>query len=511
VTHRLAEAGRARARSLGFPDIYGFTKALGEQVVESIAREHGLALSVLRPAITESALERPYPGWIKGFKMAEPIIHAYGRGDLPESPAAPDSALDVMPVDFVVNAVFAACARPPSGSPAYYHLVSGARNPLRFRRLYELGRHYFGEHPVQDHGAPQPRLADWSFPGVAAVERRLNFAERATDLADAALARIPHSSATTRRWADALDAQRRRLQTGRRLFDLFATYVSAEMTFLDDATQHLYASLSEADRVAFDFDCQHIDWAHYLLDVHLPAVRRDAHASHRIRTAARPRSTERTTVAVFDLDGTLLRTTVIEEYLRARLRDLPRRRWLGEVLRVGTRLPGYVAAEHADRSQFLRLFYREYLGASRGGLERLVDDELAPAMWRRLAPAGVRRIREHRAAGHRTVLLTGALEVFTRPLAPLFDNVQAARLASTDGVFTGDLEAPPLIGEARLAWLKVFAAGLSVDLEDVFVYADSHSDLPLLSGVGHPVAINPDVRLYRVARRRRWPVEEWRA
>ena len=314
VTHRLAEDGRARARSLGFPDIYGFTKALGEQVVESIAREHGLPLSVLRPAITESALERPYAGWIKGFKMAEPIIHAYARGDLAESPAAPDSALDVMPVDFVVNAILAACARPPTHGPAYYHLVSGSRNPLRFRQLYDLGRLYFAEHPVQDQSTPQVPLAHWKFPGVAVVEQRLKFAEYATDVADAALARVPHTSATIRRWADALDAQRRRLQTSRRLFDLFGTYVSAEMTFLDDATQRLYASLSEADRVAFDFDCRHIDWRHYLVEVHLPAVRRGAHASHRIRTGPRPRHTERTTLAVFDLDGTLLRTTVIEEY-----------------------------------------------------------------------------------------------------------------------------------------------------------------------------------------------------
>jgi phosphoserine phosphatase len=77
-------------------------------------------------------------------------------------------------------------------------------------------------------------------------------------------------------------------------------------------------------------------------------------------------------------------------------------------------------------------------------------------------------------------------------------------------VFTGDLDAPPLVGEARLAWLTAFAGKHAVDLEDVYVYADSHSDLPLLAGVGHPVAINPDVRLYRIARRRRWPVEEWR-
>ncbi len=509
VTRRLSDAGRARARSLGFPDIYTLTKALGEQVVEAIAREHSLPLSVVRPAITESALARPYPGWIKGFKMAEPIIHAFARGDLAESPAAPDSALDVMPIDLVANAILATAARPPATSPAYYHLVSGARNPLRFRELYELGRAYFLDHPVQvSRGAPV-RLGTWTFPGSAAVEQRLTLAEHVVDAADRVLARVPRASATTRRWTDRLDAERGRLRTSRRLFDLFGTYVSAEMTFLDDATQRLHASLPESDRVAFDFDCRAIAWPHYLRDVHLPAVRRDVRASRRRDAAPPPRPTERTSLAVFDLDGTLLRTTVLEEYLRARLRDLPRRRWMVELLRVGLRLPGYIAAEHADRSQFLRLFYRVYRGASRGELERLVDDELAPSVWRRLAPAGVRRVREHRAAGHRTLLLSGALDVFTRPLAPLFDDVQAARLVVRNGMFTGDLDSPPLVGESRLTWLQAFAAHHAIDLGDVYVYADSHSDLPLLAGVGHPVAINPDVRLYRVARRRRWPVEEW--
>jgi HAD superfamily hydrolase (TIGR01490 family) len=512
VTRRLSEAGRARARSLGFPDVYSLTKALGEQVVESIAREHGVPLSIVRPAITESALAQPYPGWIKGFKMAEPIIHAFGRGDLADSPAAPDSALDVMPVDLVVNAILAACARPPAphGSPAYYHLASGARNPLRFRELYELARTYFLAQPVRVADGPPVRLGTWTFPGVAAAEQRLALAEHVVDAAAGVLARVPYATSTTRRWSDRLDVEQRRLQTSRRLFDLFANYVSAEMTFLDDATQQLHASLSESDRAAFDFDCAGIDWQHYLLEVHLPAVRRETHASRRQVAASRPRQTERATLAVFDLDGTLLQTTVIEEYLRARLSDLPRRRWLPELLRIGIRLPGYVAAERADRSQFLRLFYREYRGASRRELERLVDDALAHSVWRRVAPVGVRRIREHRAAGHRTILLSGALDVFTRPLAPLFDDVEAARLAVRDGVFTGDLEAPPLVGEARLAWLQAFAARQAVDLKDVYVYADSHSDLALLGGVGHPVAINPDVRLYRIARRRRWPVEEWR-
>jgi phosphoserine phosphatase len=57
--------------------------------------------------------------------------------------------------------------------------------------------------------------------------------------------------------------------------------------------------------------------------------------------------------------------------------------------------------------------------------------------------------------------------------------------------------------------LTAFARQQAVDLADTYVYADSFSDLPLLAGVGHPTAVNPDVRLYRLARRRRWPVEEW--
>ncbi|HEX8967877.1 MAG TPA: HAD-IB family hydrolase, partial [Chloroflexota bacterium] len=423
----------------------------------------------------------------------------------------PDVALDVMPIDLVVNALLAACARPPSTGPAYYHVVSSARNPLRFRDLYELGRSYFGEHPVHEPGKPPVRPAHWTFPGVAAVERRLKFAESAIEVVDTLLEAVPWPSARARRMADAADSQRRRLQTGRRLFDLFGPYFSAEMIYLDHATMGLLESLTEADRRDFNFDCRRIDWRHYLLDVHLPAVRRDARPARAVRSLEPVRPVARPVLAVFDLDGTLLQTTVIEAYLWARLRDLRPRHWPSELLRIGTGLPAYLWAEHRDRGQFLRLFYRRYRGASRPRLEKLVDDELAPIIWQRLAPAGVRRVREHRAAGHHTVLLTGALDFFTRPVAPLFNHVQAARLACRDGQFTGDLEAPPLIGEARLAWLKAFVAERQVDLEDVYVYADSHSDLPLLAGVGHPTAINPDVRLYRFARRRRWPVEDWLA
>src|SRR5207249_11369953 len=173
VERRLVQYGRARAQSLGWPDAYTFTKALGERAVEELAAEHGFPLAVVRPSIIESALERPSPGWIEGFKMAEPVILAYGRGAIPEFPAIPDGVMDVIPVDLVVNAMVAVAARPPKGKPEYYHVCSGSRNPLSFRLLSELVRDYFERHPLPERGRGEVRVPTWRFPGRRRVEARL--------------------------------------------------------------------------------------------------------------------------------------------------------------------------------------------------------------------------------------------------------------------------------------------------------------------------------------------------
>ena len=108
VQAELVKAGTERARSLGWTDVYTFTKALGERVVADIGRD--IQISVVRPAIVESSWKHPYPGWIEGFKMAEPLILAFGRGELPEFPASPEAVLDIVPCDHVVNAIVAVCA-----------------------------------------------------------------------------------------------------------------------------------------------------------------------------------------------------------------------------------------------------------------------------------------------------------------------------------------------------------------------------------------------------------------
>src|SRR5207249_849866 len=85
---RLVRAGSARAQSLGWPDVYSFTKALTEMALGELAGNHPLA--IVRPSIIESSLRHPYPGWIEGFRMAEPVILAYGRASFKEFTGIPE-------------------------------------------------------------------------------------------------------------------------------------------------------------------------------------------------------------------------------------------------------------------------------------------------------------------------------------------------------------------------------------------------------------------------------------
>ena len=97
---------RPAALSLGWPDAYPFTKALGEQALVD-QWEGKVPITFVRPSIIESALAEPRPGWIRGFRMAEPIIVSYARGLLAEFPGVPEGIIDVIPVDLVVAAILA--------------------------------------------------------------------------------------------------------------------------------------------------------------------------------------------------------------------------------------------------------------------------------------------------------------------------------------------------------------------------------------------------------------------
>ena len=515
VDDRLVELGRARAAALGWPDAYAYTKALGER---ALAESRGdVPVSILRPSIIESALADPYPGWIRGFRMAEPVIISYARGLLKEFPGLPEGIVDVIPVDFVVASALAVAAGDVPEEPVVYQAVTGRRNPLKYRTLVDLVQDWFSARPLYDDAGQPIVVPNWSFPGRGKVRRQLDRAVKGITVAEKAVGHLPIRGARAD-FAATLEERRTQAERALGYVELYGAYVETEARFDDRRLAALWDTLPDADRAAFCFDPRTIDWPAYVSDVHLPSIVHHA----RVRTKPGPKggltrsdrgrravlSPDRT-LAVFDLENTLLASNVVESYswLASRRMDTGQR--VRFVARMLSEAPSLLALDRRDRGDFLRHFYRRYDGAP---VERVRADAwelFSDLLLEKAFPEGLRRVREHRRLGHRTVLLTGALDFVIEPLRPLFDDVVAATLDERDGRLTGELLAVPPTGEARALLLAQYADANDLVLSDAVAYADSASDLPMLESVGFPVAVNPEPKLATIARRRGWHVEHW--
>ncbi len=517
VTKALVDAGRTRAESLGWTDVYTLTKAFAERAAEELWAGTGGTLSVVRPAIIESALRHPFPGWIDGFKVADPLILAYGRGLLPEFPGLPDSVLDLIPVDYVVNAILAAAANPPAGGPEYFHVSSGASNPLPFHRMFENVHAYFTANPMPSPRGGEVRVPTWRFPGGRKVERALVRSRARLERRERWLNRMPSTARSRARLAE-LGTKRSDLETLENFAELYRAYVQTEIIFDDTNTRALHAAIPTRLQADRGFDIAAIDWEDYLQNVHFPAIttltrafarRPEGSPSPEGRPAVElPERTD--VVAVFDLEGTVVDTNLVKQYLWVRSSGWGWAAWPASVVAILTRLPAYLRAERRDRGEFIRTFLRRYEGMSQARLERTVDGGYADTMLGRTATAALERAAAHRAAGHRTVLVTGSIGTLAEPVASAFDEVVAGAMHVRDGQLTGYLARPPLVDEARANWLRQYAERGGYDLSASYGYGDSHADLVWLELLGHPHAVNPDHRLAREASRRRWRIETWR-
>ncbi len=517
VSEQLVEAGRARAASLGWPDAYAYTKALGERAL--VESKGDVPVSLVRPSIIESAWAEPVPGWIKGFRMAEPILISYAQGLLKEFPGVPEGVVDVIPVDLVVAAIIDVAARGPVDEQTVdiTQVASGTRNPLHYRRLVELVNGWFSENPLYDRRGQPIAVAKFSFPGRGAVERQLNRAQRNLDRADRTLKRLPLRGRPAMINAEVED---RRDQVERAIgyVKIYGAYAECEALYGVDNLITLHDSLTPNEQELFGCDPAVVDWDRYVCGVHLPSVVHHA----RVKTApvrsdpddrvrrmrAKVLSPDRQ-LAAFDLENTIIASNVVFSYAWLATRDMRAGERVRFALRTLGEAPGLLALDQRDRTDFLRHFYRRYDGASVEKMARLGPELLADHILTKAFPAALRRVREHRALGHRTVLITGALDIVVNPLRPLFDDVICAEMSIRDDHYTGELVSVPPTGEVRAQELRDYADRYGIDLTQSVAYADSSSDLPLLDAVGYPVAVNPESRLASIAAKRGWLIESW--
>ncbi|MDA8291419.1 MAG: HAD-IB family phosphatase [Actinomycetota bacterium] len=516
VDAQLVELGRSRAQALGWPDAYAYTKSLGEVALADTRGD--LPVSIVRPSIVESSLAEPRPGWIRGFRMAEPVIISYARGLLKQFPGVPEGIVDVIPVDLVVAAIIAVCARgPEKDATAIYQVASGVRNPFRYGTLVDLCESWFTERPLYDAKGQPIVVPTWSFPGRGKVQGELRRAAKGLRAVERAVSMLPVRGELAEK-VTGLEEKRQLAERALGYVELYGSYTETEARFRVDRTLALYESLDEHDRAAFCFDPGVVDWERYVNEVHLPSVVEHA----RVRTAPgrrvsatreeRARAailTDEPRCVVFDLEQTLVNSNVVESYawLATRhLSPLRRARLAVELVAEGPRL---LAVDRRDRTDFLRSFYRRYEGAPADRVRQDAWELFSDLILTRSFPEGLQRVREHRSRGHRTLLITGALDFVVAPLAPLFDEIVCARIGERDGVLTGEMVATPPTGEARAILMERWADSLGISRDATVAYADSTSDLPMLEAAGHPVAVNPETKLAAVARKRGWLVEQW--
>ncbi|MEO6653569.1 MAG: HAD-IB family phosphatase [Ilumatobacteraceae bacterium] len=516
VKDQLVEAGIARATSLGWPDAYAYTKALGEQALTD--SKGNVPVSIVRPSIIESAWAEPKPGWIRGFRMAEPVIISYARGLLKEFPGVPEGTVDVIPVDIVVAAIIGVAAAGPEDAPAIAQVASGGVNPLKYRAMIDYISGWFTEHPLYDSAGQPILVPEWNFPGRGKVERQLNRAMAVLDRTERVLNALPLRGSQAE-FTATLEDKRTEIETAKQYVELYGLYTECEAIYQVDNLLRLWESLDDADQAAFNFDPRVVDWQQYVTEIHLPSIVEHARVK---TTPGKSRSVDRPTrlrsqvldprrhVVAFDLENTLIASNVVESYSFLATRRLNGPERARYVMRTLSEAPTLLRMDRRDRTDFLRHFYRRYEDAPVAQIEADARAMTHQLIMAKCFPEGIRRVREHRALGHRTVLITGALDFAVENLRPLFDEIFAAEMSiRPDGTYSGEMSTVPPTGEARAQLLADYCDAEGFELDECVAYADSSSDLPLFEAVGFPVAVNPETRLANIARKRGWLVENW--
>src|SRR5919201_5670504 len=268
VVDELTARGRERSRALGWPDAYGLSKALAERM---LLEEAPAELTIVRPTIVESALRTPYPGWIEGVKVADPVIIAYAAGMIPRFPGNRSVRLDLVPVDLVTNACVVAAGCPPDSGRRTFAVASGSRNPITVGETAGAITDYFKEHPLPGDDELPVEVPEWRFSSSRRVLGSLDRGRRAIRGARGLLDRValPRVDDAERR----LHREQRRLERLRRLAEIYGPYTELDCMFDDREGRALLEGLHPDDRSRFDFDTEAIDWPTYLKEVHLPALR----------------------------------------------------------------------------------------------------------------------------------------------------------------------------------------------------------------------------------------------
>jgi long-chain acyl-CoA synthetase len=269
VRNSIIEAGTQRARELGWPNTYTFTKS----VAESLIAKHGagLPVAVVRPAIVESSVEKPFRGWNEGINTSAALSYLLGTY-FRQLPTNERKCLDLIPVDTVTRgmmliaaALVARCHQP------LYQLATSVANPCNMRRSIELtglahrkyyraqeGLEYWLRLRFDTIPVSKERYVRFSAPGQKAIIKAIQKIMAPVPLKQPVLVRAE-----------------RNLEKLEKLIELFEPFIlHNEHVFEGENAELLSAALPPGEIPDFGYDPRSIDWYDFWIDVHIPALRK---------------------------------------------------------------------------------------------------------------------------------------------------------------------------------------------------------------------------------------------
>ncbi|XP_039173869.1 fatty acyl-CoA reductase 2, chloroplastic [Eucalyptus grandis] len=282
VPQKLKEIGLARPRMYGWQNVYQMTKAMGEMMIN--ADRGRVPVVIVRPSVIESTFQEPFPGWIQGYRVLDPLILSYGKGRLPGFLVNPDTVMDVVPADLVANVIIAAMAKHGIvASPGIdvYHAASSTVNPMTMCDMFDYSHDYFAASPLMDNQGDEIKIADMEY--FSSIDSFSSYIQK--DIAEKGGLSEEIGPNLNPKERSRLEARCKRMTENLiHLAKLYEPYMFYRARFDSWNTRKLMRQMSTEESNKFPMDLKSVNWEDYFANAHIPGLKR-----HVIKKPSSPR------------------------------------------------------------------------------------------------------------------------------------------------------------------------------------------------------------------------------
>ena len=264
----LTEEGKKRASNLGWPNTYTYTKSLAESLIAK--HGDGLPIAIVRPAIVETSVAKPFRGWNEGINTSATLSYLLGTA-FRQLPSNERKRLDIIPVDAVcAGMTLIAAALVERRHDPLYQLATSVTNPCDMGRSIELTS--LGH---RKHYRAQEGLENWlrlRMDAISVSKARYN---RMSAPAQRMIVKRIQAIMSPLPVPKPLAKTERNLERVEKLISLFEPFIlHNEHDFVADNVEKLSQALVAEERETFGYDAAGLDWWEYWIDIHIPALRR---------------------------------------------------------------------------------------------------------------------------------------------------------------------------------------------------------------------------------------------